>query len=109
MSGQRVFISDPALLEIPGFKSEKQLSRKLAVQLQLKNLATDEQETLFAMTSLFGADPEDENGTAAFRVGFGSLPVVTASADNVDGCGSHVGREGAPGAVLVVDRGEYYF
>ncbi|QRW05174.1 glycoside hydrolase family 47 protein [Ceratobasidium sp. AG-Ba] len=105
LSGQKVFISDPALLGIPGFKSGKQLSRKLAIQLRVRNPATEQQEDLLATTAMFGADPEDVKGTAAFRVGFTSLPITTADPHNVDGCSSHIGRQGTPGAVLVVDRG----
>ncbi|KAG9128167.1 alpha mannosidase-like protein [Ceratobasidium sp. 392] len=110
LSGQRVFISDPALLEIPGFaKSDKKQPRKLAVQLHLKNPATSEELYLFATTALFGADPEEDSGPAAFRVGFTSLPVVATSTENLDGCSSHAGRQEVPGAVLVVNRGSCTF
>ncbi|KAG9092639.1 alpha mannosidase-like protein [Ceratobasidium sp. UAMH 11750] len=109
LSGQRVYISDPALLEIPGFaKSDKPL-RKLAVQLQLKNPATSQVLDLFATTSLFGADPEADSGPAAFRVGFTSLRVVATNIDNPDGCNSHAGREEVLGAILVVNRGTCTF
>ncbi|KAG8747282.1 alpha mannosidase-like protein, partial [Ceratobasidium sp. 428] len=110
LSGQRVFISDPALLEIPGFaKSDKKQSRKLAVQLHLTNPVTSEELDLFATTALFGANPDDDSGPAAFRVGFTSLHVVTSSTENLDGCGSHAGRQEVLGAVLVVNRGSCTF
>ncbi|KAG8727947.1 alpha mannosidase-like protein, partial [Ceratobasidium sp. 428] len=110
LSGQRVFISDPALLEIPGFaKSDKKQSRKLAVQLHLTNPATSEELDLFATTALFGADPEDDSGPAAFRVGFTSLRVVTSSTENLDGCSSHAERQEMIGTVLVVNRGSCTF
>jgi hypothetical protein len=111
LSGQRVFINDPALLEIPGFAKsakEKLQSRRLAVQLSLKNPATSEELSIIATTALFGSDPENENSPAAFRVGSTPLRIMATSTENSDGCASHAAHHELPGAVLVVNRGEFH-
>ncbi|CEL58109.1 alpha mannosidase-like protein [Rhizoctonia solani AG-1 IB] len=105
LSGQKVFINDPALLELPGFSKSKEKERKLAVQLKLKVGDSGEEITLFATTALFGADPSSESSQGTFRIDVPPLHVVPPNPENLNGCGDHEALAILEGAVLVVNRG----
>jgi hypothetical protein len=108
LSGQKVFINDPALLELPGFSKSKEKERKLAVQLKLKVGDLGEEITLFATTALFGADPSSESSQGTFRIDAPPLHVVPPNPENLNGCGDHEALAILEGAVLVVNRGKSF-
>ncbi|KAF8761568.1 Glycosyl hydrolase family 47 [Rhizoctonia solani] len=109
LSGQKVFINDPALLELPGFSKLQEKERKLAVQLKLRVGDSDEEISLFATTALFGADPSSENSPGTFRVDAPPLHVVPSNPENLNGCSDHEALPILNGAVLVVNRGTCSF
>ncbi|KAF8707761.1 Glycosyl hydrolase family 47, partial [Rhizoctonia solani] len=109
LSGQKVFINDPALLELPGFSKLQEKERKLAVQLKLRVGDSDGEISLFATTALFGADPSSENSPGTFRVDAPPLHVVPSNPENLNGCSDHEALPILNGAVLVVNRGTCSF
>ncbi|CAE6522002.1 unnamed protein product [Rhizoctonia solani] len=109
LSGQKVFVNDPALLELPGFSKSKEKQRKLAVQLKLNVGDSDEGISLFATTALFGADPSSERSPGMFRIDAPALHVVPPNPENLDGCADHEVQPILRGAVLVVKRGTCTF
>lgn len=106
LSGQKVFINDPALLELPGFSKSAGKERKPAVQLRLKTGDSGEALEIFATTALFGSDPSSEHSPGTFKVGTPPLHVIPAGPENLDGCAPHEPLSALIGAVLVVNRGE---
>ncbi|KAJ1311042.1 hypothetical protein OPQ81_009547 [Rhizoctonia solani] len=109
LSGQKVFINDPALLELPGFSKSQEKARKLAVQLKLKVGDSDEGISLLASTALFGADPSSERSPGTFRIDAPALHVVPSDPQNLNGCIDHEEQPILKGAVLVVNRGTCTF
>jgi hypothetical protein len=108
LSGQKVFINDPALLGLPGFSKSKDKERKLAVQLNVRIGDSDVALDILASTALFGADPGSERSPGTFRVGAPALHVVPASPENLNGCAPHTPQPTLEGAVLVVNRGKFF-
>ncbi|CAE6542789.1 unnamed protein product [Rhizoctonia solani] len=109
LSGQKVFINDPALLELPGFSKPQQTERKLAVQLKLRVGDSGEETSLFATTALFGADPSSERSPGTFRIDAPALHIVPSNPENLNGCDDHEAQSIFQGAVLVVNRGTCTF
>ncbi|CAE6449780.1 unnamed protein product [Rhizoctonia solani] len=109
LSGQKVFINDPALLELPGFSKSQQKERKLAVELKLRVGDADEEISLLATTALFGADPSSERSLGTFRIDAPALHVVPSNPQNLNGCDDHEAQSIFQGAVLVVNRGTCSF
>ncbi|KAH7344593.1 alpha-mannosidase [Rhizoctonia solani] len=109
LSGQKVFINDPALLELPGFSKSQQKERKLAVELKLRVGDADEEISLLATTALFGADPSSERSPGTFRIDAPALHVVPSNPENLNGCDDHEAQSILQGAILVVNRGTCSF
>ncbi|CAE6381543.1 unnamed protein product [Rhizoctonia solani] len=109
LSGQKVFINDPALLELPGFSKSQETERKLAVQLKLRVGDSDEETSLLATTALFGADPSSERSPGAFRIDAPALHVVPSNPENLNGCHDHEIQTILQGAILVANRGTCTF
>ncbi|KEP55137.1 ER degradation-enhancing alpha-mannosidase-like protein [Rhizoctonia solani 123E] len=109
LSGQKVFINDPALLELPGFSKSQETERKLTVQLKLRVGDSDEETSLLATTALFGADPSSERSPGAFRIDAPALHVVPSNPENLNGCHDHEVQTILQGAILVANRGTCTF
>ncbi|CAE7111477.1 unnamed protein product [Rhizoctonia solani] len=109
LSGQKVFINDPALLQLPGFSKSQDKERALAVQLKLRVGDSDEETSLLATTALFGADPGSERSPGTFRIDAPALHVVPSNPENLYGCDDHEAQTILQGAVLIVNRGTCTF
>ncbi|KAL5640918.1 hypothetical protein ACGC1H_001409 [Rhizoctonia solani] len=109
LSGQKVFINDPALLELPGFSKSQETERKLVVQLKLRVGDSDEETSLLATTALFGADPSSERSPGTFRIDAPALHVVPSNPENLNGCHDHEVQTILKGAIIVANRGTCTF
>lgn len=108
LSGQKVFINDPALHELPGFSKPENKEGLPSVQLRLRVGASGEPINIPATTALFGADVSRAESLGTFKLGASPLYVVPTSYENIDGCAPHTPQPMFKGTVLVVNRGEAF-
>ncbi|KAB5594202.1 Alpha mannosidase-like protein [Ceratobasidium theobromae] len=109
LSGQKVFINDPALHELPGFSKPENKEGLPSVQLRLRVGASGEPINIPATTALFGADVSRAESLGTFKLGASPLYVVPTSYENIDGCAPHTPQPMFKGTVLVVNRGTCTF